>query len=92
MLARLQLEHQKALHLVHDTLDSANLIARVIYSIFFLSAVLPLPIVVLDPDLSLTAKITAFAGPAAVHMVRALMIFKRLLQGFTTRVAIAYPL
>ena len=33
------------------------------------SAVLPLPIIVLDPELSLAAKIAAFAGPSAVHMV-----------------------
>lgn len=30
---------------------------------------LPLPIVILDPELGLTAKIAAFAAPTAVHMV-----------------------
>ena len=33
------------------------------------ATVLPLPVVILDPTLSITAKIAAFAGPTAVHMV-----------------------
>jgi AI-2 transport protein TqsA len=34
-----------------------------------IATVIPLPIIVLDPQLSLTAKIAAFVGPTAVHMV-----------------------
>jgi hypothetical protein len=33
------------------------------------ATIIPLPVILLDPDLSATAKIAAFAGPSAVHFV-----------------------
>jgi hypothetical protein len=33
------------------------------------ATVIPMPLVILDPSLTLTAKVAAFAGPTAVHML-----------------------